>query len=136
MNEETETRQTILVVEDVEEIRDGIEKLLSVDGYRVQTARGERDAVECAGGKYPDLILVGLGEPPREVIETARRIRERAKLDEKVPIVIFSTDEVAEGAEVAIGQNVYLTDPDNFDQLRRLIARLLHDIPTIAKSRN
>lgn len=136
MNEETETRQTILVVEDVEEIRDGIEKLLSVDGYRVQTARGERDAIECAGGKYPDLILVGLGAPPREVIETARRIRERAKLDEKVPIVIFSTDEVAEGAEVAIGQNVYLTDPDNFDQLRRLIARLLHDIPTIAKSRN
>lgn len=132
MNEETEIRQTILVVEDVEEIRDGIEKLLSVDGYRVEPARGEKDAVEIAGRKSPNLILVGLGEPPGEVVATARRIREHAGLSEKVPILIFSSDEFAEGGEMAIGQNVYLIDPDNFDQLRRLMARLLSDTPNVS----
>ena len=35
----------ILVVEDVEESRDGIEKLLAADGYRVDPARQEEDAV-------------------------------------------------------------------------------------------
>jgi CheY-like chemotaxis protein len=35
----------ILVVEDVAETRDGIEKLLKADGYRVAAARDERDAM-------------------------------------------------------------------------------------------
>jgi CheY-like chemotaxis protein len=35
----------ILVVEDVEETRDGIEKLLEADGYRVDPAREEEDAI-------------------------------------------------------------------------------------------
>jgi CheY-like chemotaxis protein len=38
----------ILVVEDVEETRDGIEKLLAADGYRVDPARQEEDAVTTA----------------------------------------------------------------------------------------
>src|SRR5438552_17382969 len=46
----------ILVVEDVEETRDGIEKLLERDGHRVDSAREEEDAVVTAARKPPDLI--------------------------------------------------------------------------------
>ena len=35
----------ILVVQDVEETRDGVEALLKADGYRVDAARDEEDAV-------------------------------------------------------------------------------------------
>ncbi|MGH8832518.1 MAG: hypothetical protein ACREXV_15740, partial [Polaromonas sp.] len=52
----------ILVVQDVEETRDGIEALLLADGYRVDTARDEKDAVMRAQRRYPDLILVNLGQ--------------------------------------------------------------------------
>ena len=38
----------ILVVEDVHETRDGIEKLLLVDGYRVALARDEEDGIDSA----------------------------------------------------------------------------------------
>jgi len=48
----------ILVVEDVHETRDGIEKLLIADGYRVALARDERDAIESVQRTRPDLILV------------------------------------------------------------------------------
>lgn len=126
MNKENDVRLTILVVEDVEETRDGIEKLLQADGYRVEAARDERAAVESAWRKHPDLILVSLGGTPHEVIATARRIRERAGLGNYVPLVLFCIEEVDEGEEVAFGQNVYVTRPDNFDQLRNLLARLLH----------
>jgi CheY-like chemotaxis protein len=129
MNQEHDLNLTILVVEDIEETRDGIELLLRAKGYRVEGARDEQGAVESAGRKPPDLILVSLGGLSRDVIVTARQIRERAELGEHVPVVIFSIGEVDEGAEVAIGQNVYLTHPDNFDQLRNLLARLLHVIP-------
>jgi len=39
--------------------------------------------------------------------------------------VIFCVPIIDEGAEVALGNNVYITRPDNFDQLRGFIARLL-----------
>lgn len=126
MNKETEAKHTILVVDDIEEIRDGIEKLLKADGYRVEAARHERDAVDRAGRTHPDLILVSLGGAPLDVVATAHHIRQRAKLDENVPVVIFCVVDVEEGAEVNIGQNVYFTRPDNFNQLRNLLARLLN----------
>jgi DNA-binding response OmpR family regulator len=113
-------------VEDVAETRDGIEKLLHADGYRVSTARDEPDAIESAQLKRPNLILVSLAGIPSEVLLTARRIRERAEMGEQVPVVVFCIEDIGEGDEVAIGGNVYVTRPDNFNQLRSLLARLLH----------
>ena len=132
MNTENDLSLTILVVEDIEETRDGIEKLLSADGYRVEAVRDALGAVESARRKRPDLILVSLGGPARDVIVTARHIRERAELEEIVPVVVFCIEEVDEGDEVAIGQNVHVTRPDNFNQLRNLLSRLLHRIPKAA----
>jgi CheY-like chemotaxis protein len=122
----------ILVVEDVEETRDGIEKLLRADGYRVDSARDEEDAVVRAGRAHPHLILVSLGGLAFEVIATAARIRERARLRPGVPIVIFCVSTVPEGSEVEIEGNVHLTRPDNFDQLRALLRRLLDQLPIIS----
>jgi CheY-like chemotaxis protein len=51
----------ILVLEDVEETRNGIEELLNADGYCVDPARNEREAVMKAMRQRPDLILISLG---------------------------------------------------------------------------
>jgi CheY-like chemotaxis protein len=132
MNKAADIGLAVLVVEDVAETRDGIEMLLKSDGYRVTTARDERDAIESAQLKPPDLILVSLAGQPEEVIVTASRIRELAGVGEQVPIVVFCSGEIAEGGEVAIGQNMHVTRPDNFNQLRSLITRLLSKIPKAA----
>ena len=71
-------------------------------------------------------LLVSLGGPAVDVVATVARIRERAQLSQAIPIVIFCIPTVAEGAEVEIDSNVYLTRPDNFDQLRALLHRLLN----------
>ena len=131
MKDDNDSSLLILVVEDVAETRDGIEKLLLADGYRVAVARDERDATESAQLKHPDLILVSLAGLPSEVIFAARRIRERAEIGD-VPVVVFYDEEIAEGDEVAIGENVHVTRPDNFNQLRRLLTRLLYKIPKAA----
>jgi DNA-binding response OmpR family regulator len=115
----------ILVLEDVHETRDGIEKLLKADGYRIAPARDEKDAVESALLEQPNLILVSLAGLPGDVLVTLGRIREQASVGDQVPIVIFYAEDVAEGEEVEIGGNIYLTRPDNFNQLRSLLARLL-----------
>jgi DNA-binding response OmpR family regulator len=119
----------ILLLENEQETRDGIEKLLRADGYRVDAARDEDDAVDRAVRASPDLILVSLGGSPNGAIAQASSIRERAELDQSIPVVIFSVQTVAEGAEEKIEGNVYLTRPDNFDQLRALFRRLLSQPP-------
>ncbi|HEY6248084.1 MAG TPA: response regulator [Pyrinomonadaceae bacterium] len=118
----------ILVVEDVHETRDGIEKLLKADGYRISLARDESEAIENAQQKSPDLILVSLAGSPNEIIMTAKRIREAADQGPQVPVVIFCLEGIDEGEEVAIEQNVHLTCPDNFNQLRGLLIRVLRDL--------
>ena len=132
MYRQDHTRLIILIVEDVAETRDGIEKLLKADGYRVAVARDERDAIESARRKRPDLILVSLAGLPREVIATARRIRELAEVGDQVPVVIFCVESIDEGDDRAIGENVHISRPDNFNQLRRLLTRLLHEVPLAA----
>ena len=132
MNKKNNTNLIILVVEDVQETRDGIERLLMVDGYRVALARDEQDGIESARREHPDLILVSLAGLPHEVIGSARRIRESAGIGEDVPVVVFCVDEIAQGDEVAIGANIHVTRPDNFNQLRSLLARLLQKIPKAA----
>jgi CheY-like chemotaxis protein len=132
MDNKSNTNLIILVVEDVRETREGIKKLLLADGYRIALARDEQDGIESARQQRPDLILVSLAGLPREVIGSARRIRQQAAIGEDVPVVVFCIDEIAQGDEVAIGENVHVTRPDNFDQLRSLLARLLLRIPKAA----
>lgn len=117
--------RAILVVEGVEETRDGMARLLVRDGYQVYPARTPAAGIERARIDAPDLILARLDGAPADVIRTATDIREQAGLGAGVPVVVFCSQCVAEGAEELVGANVYATWPDDFDQMRRLIGRLL-----------
>jgi len=113
----------------VEETRNGIRRLLAAKGYQVNTAGDEDEAVLKAGVVRPDLILISLGLNPTRVVATGRRIRERAGLGEEVAVVVFCPPGLDEGAEVTVGYNIHMTSPDNFDQLRVLVSRLLPNPP-------
>lgn len=119
----------ILVIEDVEETRYGIERLLTASGYRVSTARDEEEAVLQAILHRPDLILISPGLDVFQALSIATRIRKRAGVGEEVPFVVFCFPSIDEGAEVSAGHNVYMTRPDNFEQLRGFLSRLLRELP-------
>ena len=118
-----EKRQLILVVEDVYETRAGIDTLLKANGYRVALASTE--AISSTRPERPDLILVSGSALPDNILVKVDRIRKEAGVGDEVPVVVFCAQDIPEGEEVAIGGNVYLTNPDNFNQLRSLVARLL-----------
>jgi len=120
-----EKSQLILVVEDVYETRAGIDTLLKADGYRVALASTEEKAGISHQPERPDLILVSGSCLPGNALLTVRRVRSEAAVGYEVPVVVFCAQDIREGEEVSIGGNVYLTNPDNFNQLRGLVARLL-----------
>jgi CheY-like chemotaxis protein len=117
----------ILVVEDVYETRAGIDTLLKATGYRVVSAGAELEVLNTRPER-PDLILVSGAELPNNVLVTVGRLRRGAAVGDDVPVVVFCAQDIPEGEEVAIGGNVYLTNPDNFNQLRNLLARLLAEV--------
>jgi len=114
----------ILVVEDVHEISDGIERLLKADGYRVVLASDELEGIKSAQLTPPDLMLMNWRGLSGEVLPVVHRIRERAAVGDQIPVV-FWIEDIDEGEEVEIARNVFLTRPDSFNQLRGLLARLL-----------
>ena len=120
-----EKSRLILVVENVYETRAGIDTLLKSNGYRVVFARVEGEATYSTRPERPDLILVSSAALPNNVLVKVGRMRNEAAVGEEVPVVVFCAQNIPEGEEVAIGGNVYLTNPDNFNQLRSLVARLL-----------
>jgi DNA-binding response OmpR family regulator len=121
----------ILVVADLEYLRDGIKALLEADGHRIHTARYEEDAIDTAMRVRPDLILITLDHSPDYVTAFAREVRARANLSDTIPIVMFCIPTIAEGAEVPIGECTYATRPINFNQLRRFLRRLLVPVPAV-----
>ena len=124
----------ILVVDEVEETRDAIVKLLTSDGYRVSASRDEQSAIESGRQQHPELVLMSGGARCAEVIATVRRIREHACPERNPPVVIFAVETIAEGAEMDIGENIHLVHPDDFNQLRRLVHRLVHQIPSLSRA--
>jgi CheY-like chemotaxis protein len=125
MNEQAATA-TVLVVEDFEDNRFMMRRLLEMSGYQVLEATNGAEAVELAGREHPDLILMDLSLPVLDGLAATRRIRNQGGLS-KVPIIAVSAHDTADfhAEALAAGCNDYVTKPIDFDQLESLLSRLL-----------
>lgn len=120
------TIQTVMVVEDFEDNRFMMRRLLEMSGYHVVEAMNGEEAVEIAQREKPNLILMDLSLPLLDGLAATRRIREHAEL-RTVPIVAVSAHDTADfhADALAAGCNDYVTKPIDFDQLEGLLSRLL-----------
>jgi two-component system, cell cycle response regulator DivK len=117
---------TVMVVEDFEDNRFMMRRLLEMSGYRVLEAINGEEAVELAHRERPQLILMDLSLPQLDGLAATRRIRQHADLRD-VPIVAVSAHDTADfhADALAAGCNDYVTKPIDFDQLEALLSRLL-----------
>ena len=114
----------ILVVEDIHETRDGIERLLKADGYSVVVSKDESGAIQSVQRTRPDLILVSLAGSSGEVLATVRRIREQPEAEE-IPIV-FWVEDIDEGEEVEMGEQIVVLKHQRDRPLCRMLRRDIH----------
>jgi two-component system, cell cycle response regulator DivK len=116
----------VMVVEDFEDNRFMMRRLLEMSGYRVLEAINGEEAVELAQRELPQLILMDLSLPQLDGLAATRRIRQHADL-RNVPIVAVSAHDTADfhADALAAGCNDYVTKPIDFDQLEALLHRLL-----------
>ena len=117
---------TIMVVEDFEDNRFMMRRLLEMSGYRVVEAENGEEAVERAQSERPDLILMDISLPLLDGLSATRRIRSHTELS-RVPVVAVSAHDTADfhAEALAAGCNEYLTKPIDFDELEQLLDRFL-----------
>jgi two-component system cell cycle response regulator DivK len=123
-------KELFLVVEDFEDSRFMMRRLLEMAGYNVLEATDGRQAVELAVEKHPSVILMDLSLPKLDGLSATREIRKHLECSD-VPIVAVSAHDGPESRSEALaaGCNEYMTKPIDWDQLDALVARFLHSPP-------
>ncbi len=112
--------QTILVIEDDDNLRDTIGVLLDREGFHAILAANGREGTEHALLGAPDLILADLRLPDMHGIEICKRLRGSGIA---TPIIVLSAvgDEVDKVLLLEIGADDYMVKPFG---TRELLARI------------
>jgi CheY-like chemotaxis protein len=119
-------RELFLVVEDFEDSRFMMRRLLEMAGYKVVEATDGEQAVKLAVQERPAVILMDLSLPKLDGLSATRRIRKQRGF-RHVPIVAVSAHDGPESRSEALaaGCNEYVTKPIDFEQLNTLVNRFL-----------
>jgi len=117
---------TVLLVEDTEDNRQMMGRLLEMSGFRVVEATNGREAVEAAARENPKIILMDLSLPFIDGLAATRRIRDLPGL-KSIPIVAVSAHDTADFHHEALvaGCNAYITKPIDFSELEEVIRRMI-----------
>jgi two-component system, cell cycle response regulator DivK len=117
---------TVLLVEDTEDNRFMMRRLLEMTGYRVIEAMNGEEAVKLAKTESPNLILMDLSLPVIDGLAATRLIRKLPEF-KSTPIIAVSAHDTTDFQSEAIeaGCNTYVTKPIDFSELEGLIAKLL-----------
>ena len=116
----------VLLVEDTEDNRQMMKRLLEMSGYQVLEAVNGEEAVKLASQEQPQIILMDLSLPLIDGLTATRRIRNSPGMS-KVPIVAVSAHDSADfhSEALAAGCNAYITKPIDYPELEQIVSRLL-----------
>ncbi|MBL8094258.1 MAG: response regulator transcription factor [Anaerolineales bacterium] len=113
----------VLVIEDEERIRQFLQRGLTFEGYRVDTAADGQAGLNAARENTPDIVILDWMLPGMDGIEVCRRLRAGSA----TPILMLTAkDSVADRVQgLDAGADDYLVKPFAFDELMARLRALL-----------
>jgi two-component system cell cycle response regulator DivK len=114
----------ILVVDDNQDSRELVVKVLKNRGYQMIEAADGEDALEKAAAENPDLILMDISIPKINGYEVTRRLKSQVNF-KNTPIIALTAHAMKGDREKALeaGCDGYISKPIN-----------IHEIPDLIKS--
>ena len=110
--------ELILIVEDMDLLREGLREILVNEGFHVITARNGREALDQMNNKVPDLIISDITMPVMDGIDFYSAVRARKEWI-GIPFIILSAR--SEPADFTVGRHLgvddYLVKPVSRDEL-------------------
>jgi DNA-binding NtrC family response regulator len=116
----------ILVVDDEENAREGLSKILTKEGYAVETAANGKEAIDTLKSKGFDLVITDMRMPLMDGFEVLREIK---KMDENVGVIMITAyGEVESYLEAMnLGAFEYINKPVRVNELKRVITKVLEE---------
>jgi two-component system response regulator RegX3 len=113
------TKRTVLLVEDEESITAPLSEALSREGFETVIAGTAAEALELAGSRSPDLVLLDLGLPDGSGLDVCRELRSRST----VPIIMVTArgEETDRIVGLEVGADDYVVKPFS---AREVVARI------------
>jgi len=117
---------TVLVVEDNEDNRALVVKVLSRHGYRLLEAASGEEALERAALEPPDVVLMDINLAGMNGFEATRRLKEIPGL-ERLPVVALTAYAMVGDREraLAAGCDGYLSKPVDVRKLPEQVAAFI-----------
>lgn len=108
------TDETIVVIEDEEDILEVIEYNLEREGYRVQTSRNGEEGLGLVREQHPDLVILDLMLPDRDGLEICKELRGEEET-QSIPIIMVTAKDTDSDVMLGfgVGADDYLTKPFN-----------------------
>jgi len=116
--------ETILVVDDEEDIRTVVRQMLAAEGYVVLDAEDPHQALRLAGQQHVDLLLTDVVMPLMRGTELAQRV---LAVVPSVKVLLMSAYKVA---EIAASGHPFLAKPFTPDALLGRVREILRDEPS------
>ena len=115
---------TILIVEDRRELVDVLQRTLTDNGFRVETAGDGEEGLQKALDVRPDLVILDIGLPKRSGLHVARELRNRAFMG---PVLMLTARDTVPDKVVGFdaGADDYLAKPFDYDELLARVKALL-----------
>ncbi len=119
-------KQTILVVDDEEDLLDLIEYNLQKEGFNVLKAEDGKEGLDMAREHNPNLVLLDIMMPKMDGLEVIEHIRDDEKL-KHIPIIFLTArgDEKTEVQGLDKGGDDYITKPISTTKLISRIKAVL-----------
>lgn len=120
------SKQTILVVDDEQDLLDLIEYNLRKEGFKVLKAENGQDGIQIAKELKPNLVLLDIMMPQMDGIEVCDRMREDPEL-KQIPIIFLTarSDEKTEVEGLNKGADDFITKPISTTKLISRIKAVL-----------
>lgn len=118
--------QSILIIEDNQEIRENLEEILELDGYKVFTAQDGMEGVSIAQKEFPSLILCDIMMPKLDGYGVLHMLS-RNPQTMRIPFIFLTakTEKVDIRKGMSLGADDYITKPfDETDLLNAIENRL------------
>jgi two-component system alkaline phosphatase synthesis response regulator PhoP len=121
---QTGSRARILIVEDDDAIREGLDLNLGLEGHAVVAAADGEAALRALENEGFDLVLLDVMLPGRNGFEVLRAIRQR---DKDLPVILLTArvDEADKILGLELGADDYVTKPFGLGELRARIRAAL-----------
>ena len=117
----------VLVIDDDPIVLDLMERYLSKEGFRVETASGGEEGLKLAGQLHPDAITLDVVMPGMDGWEVLSALKANPDLAD-IPVIMFTiVDDKNKG--YTLGASDYLIKPINRDRLVSILQKYRRDLP-------